>query len=74
MEKCVTLDGVLSPPISYQRPGTHLNQSNQSERGIPPTSQMVKNFAEEMIGRAVGKNWVSILPAALKSAKDLVFA
>ena len=28
-----------------------------TERGIPPTSQMVRNFAEEMIGRAVGKNW-----------------
>jgi hypothetical protein len=24
---------------------------------IPPTSQMVKNFAEEMIRREVGKNW-----------------
>ena len=30
-----------------------------TERGIPPTSQMVRNFAEEMIGRAVGKNWTS---------------
>jgi transposase-like protein len=30
-----------------------------TERHIPPTSQMVKNFAEEMIGRAVGKNWAS---------------
>jgi hypothetical protein len=24
---------------------------------IPPTSQIVKNFAEEMIRREVGKNW-----------------
>jgi uncharacterized protein YjaZ len=24
---------------------------------MPPTSQMVKNFAEEVIGRLVGKNW-----------------
>ena len=24
---------------------------------MPPTSQMVKNFAEEIIGRTVGKNW-----------------
>jgi hypothetical protein len=30
-----------------------------TDRGIPPTSRMVKNFAEEMIGREVGKNWVS---------------
>ncbi|KAF4634702.1 hypothetical protein G7Y89_g3400 [Cudoniella acicularis] len=29
-----------------------INQINHlTERGIPPTSQMVKNFAEEMIGR-----------------------
>jgi hypothetical protein len=28
-----------------------------TDRHIPPTSQMVKNFAEEMIGRQVGKNW-----------------
>ena len=28
-----------------------------TNRGIPPTSQMVKNFAEEIIGREVGKNW-----------------
>ncbi len=27
-----------------------------TDRGIPPTSRMVKNFAEEMIGREVGKN------------------
>ena len=30
-----------------------------TDRGIPPISRMVKNFAEEMIGREVGKNWVS---------------
>ena len=27
--------------------------------GMPPTSQMVKNFAEEIIGRSVGKNWAA---------------
>ncbi len=26
-------------------------------RGLPPTSQMVRNLAEEMISRVVGKNW-----------------
>ena len=26
-------------------------------RGLPPTSQMVRNLAEEMISRPVGKNW-----------------
>jgi hypothetical protein len=37
-----------------------IHQINRlTERGIPPTSQMVRNFAEEMIGRVVGKNWVS---------------
>ena len=34
-----------------------INQINcLTKRGIPPTSQMVRNFAEEMIGRTVGKN------------------
>jgi transposase-like protein len=33
-------------------------QINQlTSRGIPPTSQMVKNMAEEMIQDTVGKNW-----------------
>jgi hypothetical protein len=31
-----------------------------TDRHIPPTSQMVKNFAEEMIGREVVKNWTHI--------------
>ena len=26
-------------------------------RGLPPTSQIVRNLAEEMVGRTVGKNW-----------------
>ena len=28
-----------------------------TDRGIPPTAQMVKNFAEEIISGPVGKNW-----------------
>jgi len=30
-----------------------------TDRGMPPTSQIVKNLAEEIIKRPVGKNWVS---------------
>ena len=26
---------------------------------LPPTSRIVKNFAEEVIGRLIGKNWTS---------------
>jgi hypothetical protein len=38
--------------------GLLINQINRlTNQGIPLTSQMVKNFAEEMIRRAVGKNW-----------------
>ena len=33
----------------------HINML--TDRGLPPTSAMVQNIAEEMIGRAVGKNW-----------------
>jgi hypothetical protein len=29
-----------------------------TERGMPPTSAIVKNLAEEIRGRPVGKNWV----------------
>jgi hypothetical protein len=30
-----------------------------TDRGMPPTSAIVKNLAEEIRGCAVGKNWVS---------------
>jgi hypothetical protein len=29
-----------------------------TDRGMPPTSQIVKNLAEEMRGKRVNKNWV----------------
>jgi hypothetical protein len=35
----------------------HINKL--TDRGIPPTSQMVKNIAEEIAGLSVGKNWTS---------------
>lgn len=35
----------------------HIN--NLSDRGFPPTPQIVKNLAEEVAGVALGKNWVS---------------
>src|ERR1700722_13926692 len=35
----------------------HINKL--TDRGIPPTSQIVKNLAEELIGDIVGKNWTS---------------
>jgi hypothetical protein len=31
--------------------------NNLSMRQMPPTSHIVKNMAEEIYGRAVGKNW-----------------
>jgi hypothetical protein len=33
----------------------HINML--TNRGLPPTSSIVRNLAEEMIGRPVGKNW-----------------
>ena len=38
-----------------------------TERAIPPTSQMVRNLAEEIIQRPVGKNWTGDF---LKRYKD----
>jgi len=29
-----------------------------TDRSMPPTSQIVKNVAEEIVGSPVGKNWV----------------
>jgi hypothetical protein len=35
----------------------HINEF--TDRGLPPTSQIVKNLAEEILHDKVGKNWVS---------------
>jgi hypothetical protein len=35
----------------------HINEL--SDRGLPPTPQIVKNLAEEIIHAELGKNWVS---------------
>jgi flagellar motor protein MotB len=35
----------------------HINML--TNRGLPPTSSIVRNLAEEMIKRCVGKNWTS---------------
>ncbi|RFU26763.1 hypothetical protein B7463_g9572, partial [Scytalidium lignicola] len=35
----------------------HINR--MTDRGMPPTSQIVKNLAEEIIQGLVGKNWVA---------------
>ena len=31
-----------------------------SDRGMPPTSRIVKNMAQEICGKEVNKNWVSV--------------
>jgi len=33
----------------------HINKL--TDRGIPPTSRIVRNLAEEIVGSSVGKNW-----------------
>jgi hypothetical protein len=48
----------------------HINRL--TDRALPPTSQIVKNMAEEICGSSVGKNWTSAFirrhPGQLKSA------
>lgn len=35
-----------------------ISQINRlTDRGLPPTNQIVKNLAEEILGRSIGKNW-----------------
>jgi len=44
--------------LSAVQEGVLIDQINRlTDRGIPPTSRMVKNMAEEMIQSTVGKNW-----------------
>ena len=44
--------------LSTSQEKTLIEQINRlTDRGIPPTSQMVKNMAEAMIGDSMGKNW-----------------
>ena len=38
-----------------------------SESQMPPTSRIVRNFAEELKGKSVGKNWVGQFVARHKS-------
>jgi hypothetical protein len=37
---------------------SHINKL--TDRGMPPTTQIVKNLAEEIRGRPVNKNWASV--------------
>jgi hypothetical protein len=45
--------------LSSKQEETFLKYINKlSDRGLPPTSQIAKNIAEEIVGGEVGKNWV----------------
>jgi hypothetical protein len=44
-----------------------------TDRGIPPTSRMVKNFAEEICGAKVHKNWVGDFVRRYKSVLKSVY-
>lgn len=35
----------------------HINR--MTDRGMPPTAQIVKNLAKEIIKKKIGKNWIS---------------
>jgi hypothetical protein len=38
-----------------------IDQINKlTQRSMPPTSRIVRNLAEEIIGRSVGKNWTAL--------------
>ena len=44
----------------------HIN--SLTDRGMPPTSRIVRNLAEEMIGGPVGKNWTGDFVNGTKQA------
>ena len=44
--------------LTFPQEEVLINQINRmTDRGMPPTGHIVRNFAEEIIGRPVGKNW-----------------
>src|SRR5205814_9729214 len=44
--------------FTIQQEEVLIGQINRlTDRGIPPTSQIVRNLAEEIAGSSVGKNW-----------------
>jgi hypothetical protein len=46
--------------LTYAQEEALIKQINRlTDRSIPPTSQMVRNLAEELAGSSVGKNWTS---------------
>ena len=45
--------------LSLEQEETLIKHINKlSDKGLPPTSHIVKNLAEEIIGSKIGKNWV----------------
>jgi hypothetical protein len=72
-----TVSRVIFLSQSIQRLNNHQekvlirNINRYTSRGIPPTPQIVRNFAEEMIQSSVGKNWVS---AFIRRHKDVLMS
>ena len=47
--------------LSHAQEEALINQINRfTDRGLPPTTRMVRNFAEEIVQGRVGKNWVDV--------------
>ena len=46
--------------LTYVQEEALIEQINRlTDRGLPPTVYMVRNLAEEVLGRPTGKNWTS---------------
>ena len=44
--------------LTFAQEEVLIGQINRlTDRGLPPTNQMVRNFAEEILNRPIGKNW-----------------
>jgi hypothetical protein len=44
--------------LTFAQEEVLIGQINRlTDRGLPPTNQIVRNFAEEILGRSIGKNW-----------------
>jgi hypothetical protein len=60
--------------LTFPQEEALIQQINRlTDRGMPPTSGMVRNLAEEVIGRPVGKNWTGDFVKRYKSRLTSVY-
>ena len=61
---------IQTAPHNAQEKSLIVQINHLTDRGLPPTPQMIKNFVEEIIGASVGKNWAGEFVKRHKNLKS----